>query len=96
MNYLNGGASEYGTHKVAVNYGNLLLGSFTRNSTGSTLPGFGSWDTNVAPIPAPAPFSPTLGIATQINAFNPEADGRPPYDIVWSFGVHANSPGTYC
>ena len=33
--FLNGGAYEYGTNKVAVNYGNLLTGSFTRNSTGS-------------------------------------------------------------
>ena len=28
--FLNGGAYEYGTNKVAVNYGNLLTGSFTR------------------------------------------------------------------
>ena len=41
MNYLDGGAYEYGTSKVAVNYGNLLVGSYTRNSTGSTIPGFG-------------------------------------------------------
>ena len=36
--FLNGGAYEYGTNKVAVNYGNLLVGSFTRNSTGSNSP----------------------------------------------------------
>ena len=38
-NYLDGGAYEYGTNKVAVNYGNLLDGAFTRNSTGTTAPG---------------------------------------------------------
>ncbi len=92
MNYLDGGAYEYGTSKVAASYGNLLLGSFTRNSTGSTLPGFGSWDSNVAPIPAPTPFSPTIGNATRINAFNPATDGRAPYDLAWSFGVQRQIP----
>jgi hypothetical protein len=92
QNYLNGGAYEYGTHKVAVNYGNLLLGSFTRNSTGSTTPGFGSWDSNVLPYPAPIPFTPTLGVGTQINAFDPQTDGRAPYDLVWSVGVQRELP----
>ena len=44
--FLDGGAYEYGTNKVAVNYGNLLVGSFTRNSTGSYTSAYGSWDTN--------------------------------------------------
>ncbi len=92
MNYLDGGAYEYGTSKVAVNYGNLLLGSFNRNSTGSPIPGFGSWDTNVAPIPAPTPFSPTIGNATNINAFNPATNGLAPYDMVWSMGVQRELP----
>jgi hypothetical protein len=92
MNYLNGGAYQYGTSQVASSYGNLLLGSFSRNSTGSPLPGFGSWDSNVAPIPAPTPFSPTIGNATRINAFDPATDGRAPYDLAWSFGVQRELP----
>lgn len=91
-NFLDGGAYEYGTSKVAVNYGNLLLGSFNRNSTGTTAPGFGSWDTNFLPDPAPVPFSPTLGIGTQINAFSPALDGVTPYDIVWSLGIQRELP----
>ena len=35
--FLDGGAYEYGTNKVAVNYGNLLTGAFSRPSTGSTV-----------------------------------------------------------
>src|SRR5208282_239040 len=85
-NYLDGGAYEYGTNKVAVNYGNLLDGAFTRNSTGSTTPGFGSWDTNSLPAPAPVPFSPILGNANDVNAFS-ATDGIAPYDIVWSIGI---------
>ena len=92
INFLNGGAYEYGTHKVAVNYGNLLLGSFTRNSTGSTTAGFGSWDTNVLPYPSPVPFNPGLGVGTGINAFDPINDGRSPYDIVWNIGIQRELP----
>ena len=92
INYLNGGAYEYGISKVAVNYGNLLLGSFTRNSTGSTVPGFGSWDTNILPAPGPTPFSPTVGNGTQINAFDPNFDGVAPYEVVWNLGVQRELP----
>jgi hypothetical protein len=90
-NYLDGGAYEYGTNKVAVNYGNLLDGAFTRNSTGTTAPGFGLWDSNILPLPAPIPFSPTLGVGNQINAFSPK-DGIAPYDVVWNIGVQRELP----
>ena len=93
MNYLDGGAYEYGTNKVAVNYGNLLLGSFSQPSTGSNIPAFGSWDTNVLPSPGAVPFSPGLGTGTFINAFNPAKDGLAPYDIVWSLGIQRQLPG---
>jgi hypothetical protein len=92
QNYLDGGAYEYGTHKVAVNYGNLLVGSFTRNSTGTVNPAFGSWDINSLPYPANTPFSPTIGNATSINAFDPQNDGKSAYDVVWSLGVQRELP----
>ena len=92
QNYLDGGAYEYGTHKVAVNYGNLLDGSFQRNSTGSTTPGFGSWDSNIIPLPAPVPFSPTLGTAAGVNAFDPVQDGRAPYVLAWNIGIQREMP----
>ena len=40
--FLDGGAYEYGTSKVAVNYGNLLTGSFARPTTGSNTSSIGS------------------------------------------------------
>ncbi len=92
VNYLNGGAYEYGISKVAVNYGNLLLGSFRRNSTGSTNPGFGSWDNTVLPAPALTPFSPALGVGTSINGFDPINDGVAPYDAVWNIGIQRELP----
>lgn len=92
MNYLDGGAYEYGTNKVAVNYGNLLVGSFTRNSTGSTTPGFGYWDNTILPSPAAVPFSPSLGVGTSIFGFDPTNDGRAPYDLVWNIGIQRELP----
>jgi hypothetical protein len=91
MNYLDGGAYEYGTSKVAVNYGNLLLGAFQRNATGTTTPGFGSWDTNVMPEPAPTPFSPTIGNVAPVNAFN-RGDGIAPYTLAWNAGIQRELP----
>ena len=93
VNFLNGGAYEYGISKVAVNYGNLLLGSFARNSTGSTNPGFGSWDNTILPYPGLTPFSPTIGNATNINGFDPRFDGVAPYDAVWNIGIQRELPG---
>ena len=92
ISFLNGGAYEYGISKVAVNYGNLLLGSFTRPSLGSTVPGFGSWDTNFAPSPAQTPFTPSIGNATTINAFDTKNDGIAPYDALWSVSLQRELP----
>ena len=94
VNFLNGGAYEYGISKVAVNYGNLLVGSFTRSSTGGTAPanGFSSWDSAVLPEPQSTPFSPTLGNNTSINAFDPKNDGLAPYDVVWNIGIQRELP----
>ncbi len=92
MNFLNGGAYEYGISKVAVNYGNLLLGSFQRNSTGSTNLGFGFLDSTTLPSPAATPFSPTIANSTSINAFDPKFDGVAPYNVVWSIGIQRELP----
>jgi len=93
MNFLDGGAYEYGTSKVAVNYGNLLDGSTTFKSTNTTVPAFGNWDINSLPLPSPIPFNSSLGTASAINAFDPGHDGIAPYNLVWSFGVQRQLPG---
>jgi Carboxypeptidase regulatory-like domain len=89
--FLNGGAYEYGTNKVAVNYGNLLVGSFTRGSTGGTSSSYGSWDTNLLPNPSPTPFSRSLGVGTQINALS-RNDGYAPYSQQWNINVQRQLP----
>ncbi len=90
--YLNGGAYEYGTSKVATSYGNLLQGSFNSNSTGNVTPSYGSWDTRPLPSPPSGVLSPSLGIGTTIRAFSPSDSGRPPYLQQWNFNVQHQLP----
>ena len=90
--FLDGGAYEYGTNKVAVNYGNLLVGSYSQNSTGSNLSAYGSWDTNIMPNPAATPFAPGLGVGgPQIDVFS-KKDGYAPYSQEWSVNVQRELP----
>lgn len=89
--FLNGGAYEYGTNKVAVNYGNLLVGSFSRNATGSNVSSFGNWDTNQMPDPPKTPFNTSLGAGTQINALS-KKDGYAPYTQQWNVNYQRELP----
>jgi hypothetical protein len=89
--FLDGGAYEYGTNKVAVNYGNLLTGSFTRGTTGSNTSSFGDWDTTSLPAVNATPFSPGLGGGTQIDAFS-KKDGYAPYSQQWNINVQRELP----
>ena len=89
--FLNGGAYEYGTNKVAVNYGNLLVGSYTRNSTGTNASSFGSWDSNQIPDPPATPFATSLGAGTQINVLS-RNDGYAPYAEQWNMNYQREMP----
>jgi len=89
--FLNGGAYEYGTNKVAVNYGNLLVGSYSANSRGGNQPAFGSWDVNSIPNPQAKPFNTTLGAGTQINAFS-RNDNYAPYAEQWNLNYQRELP----
>ena len=89
--FLDGGAYEYGTNKVAVNYGNLLTGAFARNSTGSNVSAFGSWDTNAIPTPVATPFGPSIGNGLQVNAFSAK-DGYAPYSEQWNVNLQRELP----
>ena len=90
--YLNGGAYEYGTSKVATTYGNLLQGSYFASSIGGTTPAYGSWDTRALPAPPQAAVGPTLGLGSRIEAFDPKGAGRLPYLQQWNFNVQRQLP----
>ncbi|MFZ0746813.1 MAG: carboxypeptidase-like regulatory domain-containing protein, partial [Terracidiphilus sp.] len=108
MSYLNGGAYEFGTAFTASFMSSPLQGTFLRSSTGSSTPGYGSWDTQALPAPSPLPFSPTVANGAQIFDFpaehrNPVTDldntttvGTAPYDEAWNVGVQRELPwGTF-
>jgi hypothetical protein len=108
ITYMNGGAYEFGTAFTASFMSSLLDGSFLRSSTGSSVPGYGSWDSQVLPAPSPVPFSPTVGNGVTIFDFpavhrNPVTDldntttvGTAPYDQAWNAGVQREMPwGTF-
>ncbi len=90
--FLNGGAYEYGTNKVAINNGQLLAGTFVRNPTGSNVSAYGSWDTQQLPLPGATPFSPLLGGGQQIEAFDPVHDGYAPYSQQWNINLQHQLP----
>ncbi len=104
MTYLVGGAYEYGTAESASFMSDLLNGSFLRASTGSNVPGYGSWDSQALPEPQPTPFSPSIGNAGIVFDFpynkrnppgalpNAPSVGVAPYDSSWSFRVQRELP----
>ena len=91
--FLNGGAYEYGTNKVAVNYGNLLFNSFKRSSSNNTTSSLGRWDENPLPdVSTELPFNPGLGAGAQINAFDKKRDGFAPYTQQWNLNLQRQLP----
>lgn len=90
--YLDGGAYEYGSSKVAVSYGTLLAGSFSRNSTGGNTPGYGEWDNNPLPAPVSPPLDSRLGIGNTIHALDPKRSGVAPYLQQWNFNIQRQLP----
>lgn len=88
--YLTGGAYEYGTNKVAVNYGNLLNGVLNNPSSGTTAP-FANWDTTPLANIGPQPFSPTMANGKNINAFCQSCTNSP-YLIAYNVGLQRELP----
>ncbi len=89
--YLIGGAYDYGDGLIADSYTFLLGGQFTRNSTNTNTPAFGSWDANQLPAPPPSPITPQSGVGGTINQLS-EADGFAPYTQQWNFNVQRQLP----
>ncbi len=58
FSYLDTGAFEYGTNKVAVGYGNNLNGAINYSAQANQVPGFGQWDNTALPSPPQVPFTP--------------------------------------
>ena len=89
---LDGGAYEFGTSFSASFMSPLLSGTFLRNSSGGSVPGVGSWDTNPLPLPQPTPFNASIGNGGVIFAFDPNKVGRAPYLSDWNIGIQRELP----
>jgi len=89
---LDGGAYEFGTSFSASFMSSLLAGTYLRNSSGGSVPGVGSWDSNPLPLPQPTPFSASIGNGSTIFAFDPQKVGRAPYITAWNIGIQRELP----
>ena len=88
------GAYEYGTSTVANSVSSLQNGQFLRGSTGTNVPGYGSWDGNPMPLPQPTPFSPTIANGVTILRLQSQRHRwqEPPYDQAWNISVQRQLP----
>jgi hypothetical protein len=91
LNFLDGGAYEFGTNKVANNYGNQQTGIFNVIGGGTNSPNFGSWDAKTMPVPTPLPFGPAFLNGVGINGFGRDR-GFAPYLQNWNVGIQRELP----
>lgn len=92
LNFLDGGAYEYGDNKLAVGYGNLLAGLTNINSLGSNVPAYGLWDSTTLAVPQAAPFSPTVFNTTGVLHQFGRDPGKYPYSQAWNAGIQRELP----
>lgn len=91
--FLVGGAYEFGTSQAALYMTSLLQGEFYRETTNSSTPGYGDWDTLTMPDPGPTPFTPEIGNGSGfVVKFTPSHHGISPYDQAWNFNVQRQLP----
>lgn len=90
--FLNGGAYEFGTNKVANNYGNLLGGTNQTVSSGTNDPAYGSWDSRQLTAPSNVPLTPTLGNGSgNLHVFQKNGIAQP-YSQMFNLGVQRELP----
>lgn len=93
INHLDGGAFEYGNNKVAVNYGNLLTGTFNVPSNNTNVPAYGNWDVTQMPLPPPTPFTSGLADGFGIIYEFAKKTGGLPYIGNYNIGIQRELPG---
>lgn len=90
LSILDGGAYAPGDNRVGQDYDIILNGTFFRNSNGTNVPAFGSWDTNVLPPTNPVPFSPSVGNGSVLYGFDVKKSGQWPYNEAWNVSIERN------
>jgi hypothetical protein len=92
LNFLDGGAYEYGDNKLAVGYGNLLAGLTNINSLGSNTPAYGLWDNAPLGVPAALDFGPAAFNGTGVLHQFGRNPGKYPYSQSWNAGIQRELP----
>jgi hypothetical protein len=94
MNFLDGGAYEYGNNKLSVQFGSLLTGIVNVTSFGSNIPRYGEWDGNPLAVPVAGPFDPTSYNGTGVLRQFSQNPGKYPYTQTWNAGIQRELPWT--
>jgi hypothetical protein len=90
FSFLDTGAFEYGTNKVAANFGNNLNGTVSYSSQSGQIPGFGQWDTTPLPSPAKPPFTPDYFNTNSTNEMHKNVNQA--YSELLTIGVQRELP----
>jgi hypothetical protein len=90
--FLDGGAYEFGTNKVALNYGSILAGTNQVNSSGTNVASYGSWDGKQLPVPTNSSLSRTIGNGSGILHVFQQNGIAQPYSQMFNLGVQRELP----
>ncbi|RRA48263.1 TonB-dependent receptor [Acidipila sp. EB88] len=92
ITFLDGGAYEFGTSKVALDYGNVLTGLVQTTSSGTNVPAYGSWDAKVLANPVATTLTASLGNGSgELHAFQ-KSGIRQPYSQMFDLGIQRELP----
>jgi hypothetical protein len=90
--FLDGGAYEFGTNKVALNYGSILAGTNQVNSSGTNIASYGSWDTKQLAVPTNSALTRTIGNGSGILHVFQQNGIAQPYSQMFNLGVQRELP----
>ncbi len=92
ITFLDGGAFEFGTNKVANDYGNVVAGTVQTPTSKTNVPAYGGWDTKVLGVPQTTPLTPTLGNGAGTLHIFQKSGVRQPYSQMFDLGIQHELP----
>ncbi|QNI31121.1 carboxypeptidase regulatory-like domain-containing protein [Alloacidobacterium dinghuense] len=90
--FLDGGAYEFGTNKVANDYGNILAGINQTPSSGTNLAAYGSWDARTLLNPPATPLTATISNGSGVLHAFQRSGIRQPYSQMFNLGLQRELP----
>ena len=90
--FLDGGTYEFGTNKVALDYGNVQTGIVQTVSSGTNQAAYGSWDGSPLANPTQTPLTPTLGNGSGVLHAFQKSGIRQPYSQMYDLQIQRELP----